>query len=208
MVKITTLFMGAFFCFVVAPGYIKAEKPAWETASGEFFPCPSSHLHPQPNLNTTTNTIHSVALCGIIPILFVTFVTSPFVTHIHIHLPDYARASRPILERYVKSLPPATRLTFTTMSSISKPRYSELQAGDLSAVRRRFGLVNYVRDTAAENARRSWYMFRAVGRFYVQERGPVRRARYEKVKKDKVDAWIWDAIKEKVEKKSHTSSPR
>jgi hypothetical protein len=34
MVKITTLFLGAFFCFIVAPSYIKADKPEWETASG------------------------------------------------------------------------------------------------------------------------------------------------------------------------------
>ncbi|KAI5467603.1 hypothetical protein BGZ63DRAFT_31620 [Mariannaea sp. PMI_226] len=175
MVKITTLFMGAFFCFVVAPGYIKAEKPVWETAG--------------------------VALCGIIPILFVAFVTSPFVTHIHIHLPSYARASRAILERYIKTLPPTTQLTFTTMSFISKPRYSSLQAGDLAPAHRRFGLVNFVRDTTAENAKRSWYMFRAVGKFYVQDKGPVQKVRYEK-KKDKVDAWIWDTIKEKVNSKA------
>ncbi|KAH8734540.1 hypothetical protein BGZ61DRAFT_125690 [Ilyonectria robusta] len=176
MVKVTTLFIGCFFCFVVAPGYIKAEKPVWETAG--------------------------IALCGIIPILFVASVTSPFVTHIHIHLPAYARASQPILERFVRTLPPNTQLTLTTMSFIAKPRYSSLQAGDLAPTRRRFGLVNLVRDTDAENAKRSWYMFRAVGKFYVQEKGPVRRVRYEKKKKDQVDGWIWDAIKERLDKKA------
>jgi hypothetical protein len=94
------------------------------------------------------------------------------------------------------------------MSSISKPRYSALQAGDLAPTGRRFGLVNYVRDTTAENAKRSWYMFRAVGSFYVQEKPPIRRVRYEKKKKDKVDAWIWKAIKEKVDKKiQNVSTP-
>ncbi|KAF7536928.1 hypothetical protein G7Z17_g12959 [Cylindrodendrum hubeiense] len=178
MVKVTTLFIGAFFCFLVAPGYIKAEKPVVETAG--------------------------IALCGIVPILFVAAVTSPFVTHIHIHLPAYARTSKPILERYVRTLPPSTQLTLTTMSFISKPRYSSLQAGDLSPTRRRFGLVNLTRDTAAENAKRSWYMFRAIGEFYVQEKAPVRRVRYEKKKKDQVDRWIWDAIKEKLDKKAST----
>ncbi|KAK7425739.1 hypothetical protein QQZ08_007838 [Neonectria magnoliae] len=180
MVKVTTLFLGAFFCFIVAPGYVKAEKPVWETVG--------------------------IALCGIIPIFFVAAVTSPFVTHIHIHLPAYARASRPILERFVRTLPPTTQLTLTTMSAIAKPRYSSLQAGDLApARRRRFGLVNYVRDTAPENARRSWYMFRAVGDFYVQEKGPVRRVRYE-TKKDKVDRWIWDAVKERIDKRGLPST--
>lgn len=36
MVKITTLFMGAFFCCIVVPSYVKAEKPEWETAGGEL----------------------------------------------------------------------------------------------------------------------------------------------------------------------------
>ena len=45
MVKITTLFMGAFFCFVVAPSYVKAEKPEWETAGGmSYLPSPN-HSH-------------------------------------------------------------------------------------------------------------------------------------------------------------------
>ncbi|UPK97912.1 hypothetical protein LCI18_008847 [Fusarium solani-melongenae] len=175
MVKITTLFLGAFFCFIVAPSYIKADKPEWETAS--------------------------VVLCGIIPIFFVAYTTSPFVTHIHIHLPPYARASRTILERFVRALPPSTPLTLTTMSAISKPRYSSIQAGDLSPVRRRFGLVNYVRDTTEENAKRRWYMFRAVGKFYVQDKRQ-RKVRYEK-KTDKVDGWIWDAIKERIDKRAN-----
>ena len=34
MVKVTTLFLGAFFCCVMAPSYYKAEKPEWEVASG------------------------------------------------------------------------------------------------------------------------------------------------------------------------------
>lgn len=36
MVKVTTLFLGAFFTFIVVPGYVKAEKPEWETAGGEW----------------------------------------------------------------------------------------------------------------------------------------------------------------------------
>ncbi|KAH7239176.1 hypothetical protein BKA59DRAFT_484151 [Fusarium tricinctum] len=179
MLKITTLFLGAFFCFIVTPSYIKADKPEWVTAS--------------------------VVLCGIVPIIFVAYITSPFVTHIHVHLPPYARTSRPILERFVKTLPPSTPLTLTTMSAISKPRYSSIQAGDLSPVRRRFGLINYVRDTKEENAKRSWYMFRAVGKFYIQDKKPVTRVRYQK-KTDKVDGWIWDAIKERIDKRALKSA--
>lgn len=180
MIKITTLFVGAFFCLIVAPGYIKAEKSELEIAG--------------------------VILCGIVPILFVTYITSPFVTHIHIHLPPYARTSRTILDRFVKTLPPSTPLTMTTMSAISKPRYSSLPAGDLAPTRRRMGLINYLRDTTKENANRKWYMFRAVGKFYVQPKGTPRKVRYEKKKKDKVDGWIWDTIKERLDKKTEMPS--
>jgi hypothetical protein len=32
MIKVTTLFLGAFFTFILVPSYIKAEKPPLETA--------------------------------------------------------------------------------------------------------------------------------------------------------------------------------
>lgn len=147
----------------------------------------------------------TVALCGIIPIFFVAYTTAPFVTHIHVHLPTYARTSRVILERFIRSLPPSTEITLTTMSAIGKPRYSNLKAGDLIPTRKRFGIINYERDTAAENATRRWYNFRAVGNFYVQEMQPMRKVRYEK-KEDKVDAWIWDAIKEKIQRKAQAGT--
>lgn len=147
----------------------------------------------------------AVVLCGIIPILFVAYSTAPFVTHIHMHLPPYARASRPILERFISKLPSSTPLTLTTMSVIGKPRYSSLQAGELVPVRRRFGLVNFVRDTAAENATRKWYMFRAVRQFYVQERRIEKRVRYE-TKKDRVETWIWNAVAEKLAKKARVGA--
>ncbi|KAF4980708.1 hypothetical protein FZEAL_3376 [Fusarium zealandicum] len=171
MVKITTLFLGAFFCCIVVPSYIKAEMPWWEIAR--------------------------VALSGLVPIFFVAFISSSFVTHIYLHLPPYARTSGTILTRFIRTLPPSTRLTMTTMSAIAKPRYSSLQAGDLFPVHRRLGLVNYVRDTADENARRRWYMFRAVGKFYVQDTTPPRMGRYE-LKKGKVDRWVWDDVKKRI----------
>lgn len=36
MVKVTTLFLGAFFTFIVVPGYVKAEKSKWEIMGSEF----------------------------------------------------------------------------------------------------------------------------------------------------------------------------
>ncbi|KAI9163148.1 hypothetical protein HJFPF1_04747 [Paramyrothecium foliicola] len=185
MIKVTTLFLGAFFGFIIVPGYIKAEKSPLEIAG--------------------------VAVAGLVPFLFVTFTTSPFVTHIHIHLPPAARASRTILERFVRAMPPTTALSLTTMSAIGKPRYSILRAVDLvpaTSGRRRFGLVNYVRDAATENAARRWYMFPAVTKFFVQEQPATPKPRYQKKPKAVVDTWIWDAIKEKIHKRNAATSKR
>lgn len=173
MIKVTSLFIGAFFTFVAVPSAVKNEKPPQEIAQA--------------------------ALCGIIPLLFITYTTSPFVTHAHIHLPTAARISRPALERFVGNIPPTTQLTLTTMSFVSKPRYSSVRAGDLFPVRRRFGLINYARDTQTENEARKWYMYRAVKGFHIQEKSAVVPGkRYQKKKKDLVEGWIWEAIKERI----------
>ncbi|KAM0249900.1 hypothetical protein ACHAQJ_008839 [Trichoderma viride] len=181
MVKVTTLFLGAFFTFVVVPGYIKAEKPEWETVG--------------------------VAFCGLIPLIFVAYTTSPFVTHIYIHLPPAARTSRPALERFIQgALPPSTEVTLTTMSAIAKPRYSTMQTGHLRPAKRRFGIVNYVRDSEgamAENETRKWYNLRAMTKFGVQEvRTGLKKKATGKKSKDLTEAWIWDALKEKIEKRA------
>lgn len=178
MVKITSLFVGVFFIVLVAPSYMKADKPPKDVAA--------------------------VTLFGLIPVLFVLYTGAPFVTHIYIHLPPAARASRAVLERWVRALPPTAELTITTMSAIGKPRYSIMQAADLVPARRRLGVVNYVRDTQAENAQRKWYNFRAVGQFFIRDQS-TRKARYEK--KNLVEGWIWDAIKDKIAKRAAPAPP-
>lgn len=144
-----------------------------------------------------------MAVAGVIPVLFISYTTAPFVTHIHVHLPPGARTSRPVLERFVRAMPASTRLTLTTMSVVAKPRYSSLAVRDLRPSQgTRLGLVNYVRDARAENLARKWYMYRAVGGFHVQEGlGKGQGKRYEKKgnnNKCKVDGWIWDAVKDEV----------
>lgn len=147
-----------------------------------------------------------MAWCGILPLVFIAYITAPFVTHVHIHLPEAARASRAALERFVRSSPPSTELTVTTMSIIGKPRYSSVVAGDLFPARRRFGVVNYTRDTAAENAARKWYMFRAVGNFHIQDGTGAASAPAKAAtgpgKKSLVEGWIWDAIRGKIQRRA------
>ncbi|KAF4505658.1 hypothetical protein G6O67_007581 [Ophiocordyceps sinensis] len=178
MLKLTSLLIGAFTCLIAVPRYIKADKPMAGTVG--------------------------VALCGIMPFAFVASTAAPFVTHIHMHLPPLARVSRAALERFVGAMPPSTPLTLTTMSVIGTPRYSSVNVGDLRPPpprRRRFGLVNYVRDTTHENATRKWYNLRAVGKFYVQEK-TVKKVggakRYQAKKTSVVDTWIWDAARDNI----------
>jgi hypothetical protein len=97
--------------------------------------------------------------------VFITYISSPFVAHIHLRLPAYARRSRDILNRYVRSLPEVAELEITTMNFIGKPRLSLVKVSDLHSVRERFGMVNYVRDTKKINHRRPWYMGKAVRQF-------------------------------------------
>lgn len=163
-----------------------------------------------------TLTGDAVALCGIIPPLFTTLTTAPFVTHIHAQLPAHAHSSPAALERFLAKPPggntaasasasAALRLTITTMSLIAKPRHSTVSLSDLAPTRRRLGLVNYVRGEDAarrEDARRKWYMYRAVRQFYVQPGRPGEgavRPRYEEKKRDRVVWWVWDAVKEQID---------
>ncbi|KAJ2991903.1 hypothetical protein NUW58_g2353 [Xylaria curta] len=138
--KLSTLFIFAFFGFVVTPAYYDKEG---------FSP-----------------TVARTAFCAIAPLVFVAYITSPFVTFIHMRLPPFALRSEEMLSRYVIS--PQAELEITTMSIISKLRVSTVKLSELEPVNRRFGIVTMARDTTAENAARKWYMFPAVGNFSVQ----------------------------------------
>lgn len=137
----------------------------------------------------------TVAVCGLIPLTFVAYVTSPFVTMIHIHLPPLARHSRESLTRFVRALPPQTRLQATTLSLIAKPRVSYFTLGELFPANRRWGTVNFARDTEWEERARKWYNFRAVGGFNIQGSN-----------KGVKEAWVWDAVKEKAKQNAATGA--
>ncbi|KAI0474633.1 hypothetical protein F4859DRAFT_481411 [Xylaria cf. heliscus] len=163
--KLSTLFIFAFFGFVVAPAYYDKDG-----------------LSP---------TVTRTALCAVVPLVFVAYTTSPFVTFIHMRLPPFARQSEEMLRRYARTLSPQTELEITTMSVIAKPRVSRVKLADLAPVNRRLGIVNLARDTAADNATRRWYMFSAVGNFNVQRASGTSKA-----------PWVWDAIWNLVHTKS------
>ena len=136
-----------------------------------------------------------MAACGIIPLVFVAYITSPFVSMIHMHLPPLARHSRESLSRFVRTLPPQTRLQATTLSLIAKPRVSYFTLQELYPANRRWGTVNFARDTEWEEKRRKWYNFRAIGGFNVQGSN-------HGVK----EGWVWDAVKKKIQKNAARAS--
>ncbi|KAI1647144.1 uncharacterized protein F4817DRAFT_316236 [Daldinia loculata] len=160
--KISTLFIFAFFGFVVTPTYFNREG-----------------LSP---------TVLRTTLSAIIPLVFVAYTTSPFVSFIHMRLPPVARQSEDMLRRFARAIPANTELDITTMSFIAKPRVSRVKLSDLRPVSRRFGIVNLARDTSAENAARRWYRFRAVGDFNAQGSTATRAP------------WVWESILNAIQK--------
>ncbi|KAI8624109.1 hypothetical protein F5Y19DRAFT_339237 [Xylariaceae sp. FL1651] len=164
--KLSTLFIFAFFGFVVTPAYFNKEGPS--------------------------PTVARTALSAVVPLIFVAYTTSPFVSFIHIRIPPFARQSEEMLRWYIRTLSPQTELDITTMSFIAKPRVSTVKLSELKPVSKRLGIVNLARDTAAENATRKWYMFPAVGNFNVQMSSGTSRVQ-----------WIWESIWNHVVAKQH-----
>jgi len=140
--KVTTIFIFSFFCLVVAPTHFYAEdQQPWVTAA--------------------------VMLSGVVPLVFVSYVSSPFVANIHLRLPPFARYSSNILQRYSQNLPKDAKLDITTISLIGKPRTTAIRIGELQRARERFGMVNYIRETKVINSKRPWWMGKAVRQFGV-----------------------------------------
>lgn len=139
-----------------------------------------------------------MAACGIIPVIYVAYFTTPFVAHIHVHLPPFARWSKPILERFARTAPPNTKIDITTMSLIGKPRVSSMTVSDLRPARARLGLVNYARDTTIADRGRKWWRFKAVSQFAIQETSTD-------LKKIKT-GWVWKELAEGIAKRAATET--
>jgi hypothetical protein len=157
-IKVITIFVFAFFTIYAAPQFIYSDKdPTWVTVIGQFVPrspwCLSLTI--------------SVTLSGIVPVAIVSYMSGPFVNFIHLRLPTYARASRDIMLRYSKALPRDAELDITTMNFLGKVRVSRMKVTELYAIRERFGLANYARDTQPINARRAWWKGKVVRQFGV-----------------------------------------
>ncbi|KAL2061217.1 hypothetical protein VTL71DRAFT_7490 [Oculimacula yallundae] len=141
--KVTTVFICVFFCFVMAPTHFFAEgKESNWVAAG-------------------------VMLSGLIPVTVIAYISSPFVTYIHLRVPHFARNSQEILLRYTKTLPKTAELDITTMNFIGKPRVARMLVSDLKARKQRLGFATLERDTRELDGKRKWWMGRAVRLFGV-----------------------------------------
>ncbi|KAK0729011.1 hypothetical protein B0T21DRAFT_413120 [Apiosordaria backusii] len=160
--RFATLLLFAGFGLVLTPHYLKSGAPI---------------QYPLASL-----------ACGLIPLLYVGYFTTPFVTFIHLRLPPYARWSTPILQRFAKTAPPNTQIDVTTLSLTGTPRHSSMMLSDLKPTKQRFGMVNFERDTAALNKKRKWWRWKAVGRFNIQE-GNEKNCRA---------GWVWRDVAEGI----------
>lgn len=98
--------------------------------------------------------------------LFVTYTTAPFVTYIHLRLPEFARQSREYLMRYSTHLPRNAKIDLTTLNIVGRPRVSRVGVGELYPVQSRFSVMNYARDTN-EDAKRPWWSARPIKQFAI-----------------------------------------
>lgn len=108
-----------------------------------------------------------VILSGLIPVLFVSYISSPFVNYIHLRLPAFTRKSHELLMRYSKSPPKDAQLEFTTMNLVGKPIVTRVKAGELYPTKERFGLANYAHDTKRAGGKRPLWAGKPVRQFGV-----------------------------------------
>ena len=101
-----------------------------------------------------------------VPLVFVAYVSSPFVANIQLHLPPVARVTRESFNRWLSSSKDM-KLDLTTINLIGMPRTRPVMVSDLFPVKERFGVVNYARDTKSLNMQRRWWMGKAISRFGV-----------------------------------------
>jgi hypothetical protein len=99
--------------------------------------------------------------------IFVTYTTAPFVTYVHLRLPEFARQSRERLLRYSRYLPRNATIDITTLNMIGRPRVSRVVVGDLHPVGSRFSITNYARGAKDEEMKRSWWAARPIKQFAI-----------------------------------------
>lgn len=115
-------------------------------------------------------------------------------------VPDKYRRSKHVLGLYLDNPPADAEVAITNMGAIFKPRVSHVRISDLKPERKRFGLVNFTRDTTKENAQRRWWMFRAVGDFKIEDETTMPAGSKTK--------WAWEAVARRIRQKALEKTTR
>lgn len=137
-----------------------------------------------------------------VPVLAIWFLTYPMVIWMHVRVPKSAQQNKILLDQFLAKPTGDMDVYITTMSPIGKPRVTNVKLADLKPVKKRLGLVNYVRDVTQENKERKWYQYRAIGNFLI----PNQDQTSPKVQKGlKRTPWIWFSLIEAFQKR-HGSS--
>lgn len=109
-------------------------------------------------------------VAGTIPFFAMWYLTSPMVMWIHLPVSKGFQRAPDAVKNFIRNVPGDAKVAITTMGVVGRPRVSQVKLQDLRREKRRFGLVNYVRNMRrAENATRKWYQFGAVKEFKIED---------------------------------------
>jgi hypothetical protein len=109
------------FTFVVVPAYYTFGSPWWTIALRTL---PSQRESP------VSDQI-PVFVAGLTPFALITYTSRPFVTWIHLALPNFARQSPKAALEYSRNLPENAMLQITFMRSTALPAVVETNIADL-----------------------------------------------------------------------------
>jgi len=93
------------------------------------------------------------------------YLAAPYVTHIHVKLPNFARGSQDALMQYVRKMPESAVLKVFTMRSLGRPQFVDVPVGKLKWRSKRLGCVNWEWKKSGSDGKG------LVTDFYVEERG-------------------------------------
>ncbi|KAF2655472.1 hypothetical protein K491DRAFT_429193 [Lophiostoma macrostomum CBS 122681] len=104
------------------------------------------HNENQPNPNLRLFYAVGLTVLGCVPFCLLSYLTAPFVKHVHIRLPVRATRSLARLQQFAMNPPPDTRLEFTTLRAVGFKRHTAVLLHELRALpASRWGFANIER---------------------------------------------------------------
>ncbi|KAF3918924.1 hypothetical protein ABW20_dc0105946 [Dactylellina cionopaga] len=70
------------------------------------------------------------------------YLAAPYITHMYVKIPPYARLSKAAAMAWVKTITPETKLRIFTMRILGRPKLVEVPLGEMRFCKKRFGCVN------------------------------------------------------------------